>query len=315
MLNIFTQGRSLSTLSPQSKTRSTMSSPALDRCQNGFLNPSETSLGRLVLDTAHPQKNFCKASILDLKDEHRARREFSNIDNMIGAGSTSNLRLLLTKLLDTTERKTDTSTDALKTDMAVSYILYNVNDTLDDLLQEDKVMGWLKKNRTSSRIYMVVAIHTVQNAAIKLDAMEVAGAATKTAVPVAEAADLLIAPGASIIANAAGANAEISGSHQTNRQQSSSFVVPGERIIAVDYQELQFQPFSSTTADAPRLAKTAVRARFDNVKMGGPDMVDATIRYVSNFASNLKFKMDAEGNGSTGKLLSFRRAKPAAVAA
>jgi hypothetical protein len=273
---------------------------------NGFLTEGEVELGRLVLDTANPQKNFCKAAHLTLTDADRSRREFDNIDNLVGAESASKFQLLLTKLLDVIASKSAKSTDALKTAKAVSHELYNVDEKLETLLQDDKVKKWLEKYRGKTRIYLVVALHTVKDASVKLDANEAAAVGVKVKAPVAEAANA-VAPGAPVIANAAGANVDMNVAHSSNREQSASFVAPGERIIAVGYQEVRFQAFSVITADATRLAKATVWKSFDTSRAAGSaDMIEATVGDISDVAKGLnKAKVEAEHIGSAGKFVIF----------
>jgi hypothetical protein len=280
-----------------------MTPPALSRFMNGFLTEGEVELGRLVLDTANPQKNFCKAASLSLTDADRSRREFDNIDNLIGAKSASKFQLILTKLLDIVARKSSKSRDALKTAKAVSYELYNVDEKFETLLQEDKVKKWLEKYRGKTRVFLVVALHTVKDASVKLDANEAAAVDVTAKVPVAETVDA-VAPGASVIANRAGAKVETSVEHSSSREHSASFVAPGERIIAVGYQEVRFQLFSSITADATRLAKATVWKSFDTSKaFDSADMVEATLGDISDVAKSLKAKVEVEHNGSTGRFI------------
>ncbi|KAK4201923.1 hypothetical protein QBC40DRAFT_263811 [Triangularia verruculosa] len=266
-----------------------MSPPALSRFLNGFLTQGEVELGRLVLDTANPQKNFCKPTSLTLTDTDRSRNEFNNIDSLVGAASASKFQLLLTKLLNVMAAKSAKSTDALRTAEAVSYQLFNVDEKLDTLLQDDKVKSWLEKYRGKTRIYLVVALHTVKDASVKLDADKAASVDVKVKAPVA---------------NAPGANVEMNVAHNSNREQSASFVAPGERIIAVGYQEVQFRPFLSSTADAARLAKKTVWKSFDTSRAAdSADMVEASVGDILDVAKGFKAKVEAEHTGSAGKFV------------
>ncbi|KAK3377084.1 hypothetical protein B0T24DRAFT_620430 [Lasiosphaeria ovina] len=277
-----------------------MSPPALSRFMDGFLTEGEVELGRLVLDTANPQKNFCKAAGLTLTDADRSRREFDNIDNMVGATSASKFQLLLTKLLEIIAGKSSKSTDNLKTAKAVSYELYNVDERLETLLQDDKVKKWLEKYRSKARIYLVVALHTVKDASVTLGTNDALEVHVKATAPAAQAADA-IAPGASVAANAAG-SVEAKLGYSRSREQSASFVAPGERIIAVGYLELRFRAFLSSTAEASQLAKTTVWKLFDTSRAtGSADMIEATVQGVSELDKGLK--VEAESTGSTGRFV------------
>ncbi|OIW24946.1 hypothetical protein CONLIGDRAFT_690614 [Coniochaeta ligniaria NRRL 30616] len=185
--------------------------PTLSRFMGGFLTAGDVELGRLVLDTAKPQKNFCKATSLKLTDSDRSRRVFKNVESLTNATSASSFKLLLTKILEVFASKSAKSVDTIKTTQAISYELRNVNEKFDVLLQEEKVTRWMEKYRSKANIYMVVALHTVQNVSVALDASESSEVKAKVTIPAASVLDAA-APGASALA-APIINPEISGSH------------------------------------------------------------------------------------------------------
>lgn len=101
-----------------------------------------------------------------------------------------------------------------------------------------------------------MALHTAKDVSVTPDANEASEMEVKVAAPARQPADAL-APGTSVATKETG-SAEAKPGHSRIREQSASFVAPGERIIAVGYQEVRFRTFSSSTADAPQLAKTTV---------------------------------------------------------
>ncbi|KAH6990038.1 hypothetical protein EDB80DRAFT_729409 [Ilyonectria destructans] len=253
--------------------------PSLSRFMDGFLTADDVQLGRLVLDTKTPQKNFCKAASLTLTNADRSRRVFENIDNLTNATSSSSFRLLLTKILDVLASKSGNSVDTLKTTKAVSYDLYHVDDKFEELLSNDKVKEWLEKYRGRTCIYLVVSLHVVQDASVSLDHGESSEVEVKGTIPVAEAA-AGVAPGAPMLNKALNPKAEVRHGHA--HEHSASFFAPGERIIAVGYQEVRFRTFSSSTADTPTLAKKTVWKSFDTSRAAGvPDMMAATVEDAS----------------------------------
>lgn len=259
--------------------------PTTSRFMNGFLTSGDVQLGRLVLDTAHPQKNFCKSASLDLDESDVSRRVFTNIESLTNATSASSFKLLLSKILEVFAGKSSKSVDAFKTARAISYELRNVNEKFDIQLEDQKVVKWLEKYRSKTPIHMVVALHTLEDAAVTLDTTQSSQIQGKATVPVASALDA-VAPGASVLA--APLNIQGEANHSRSLEQSASFIAPGERIIAVGYQRVRFRRFASCTADPLALARKAVWKSFDTSRDGAAtDMVEATV--------------DAEGEPELGK--------------
>ncbi|VTT58000.1 unnamed protein product, partial [Fusarium fujikuroi] len=107
----------------------------IERLQRHF----KVALGRLVLDTANPGRNFCKTSKLHLNESDRSRIEFSNVYRLTNARSSSNFQLALTKLLQVLAKKSGSSVDRIETGRAVNYELLNVNDKLEKILKDEEV--------------------------------------------------------------------------------------------------------------------------------------------------------------------------------
>ncbi|VTT56814.1 unnamed protein product, partial [Fusarium fujikuroi] len=123
---------------------------------NGFLNFNQVALGRLVLDTANPGRNFCKTSKLHLNESDRSRIEFSNVYRLTNARSSSNFQLALTKLLQVLAKKSGSSVDRIETGRAVNYELLNVNDKLEKILKDEEVRKWVELCRRRTRVYIVL---------------------------------------------------------------------------------------------------------------------------------------------------------------
>jgi len=279
-------------------THQTSKMPTLSRFLDGFLAREDVELGRLVLDTANPSRNFCKTTALTVTESDRSRREFLNIDHLTNTTTESTFQLLLTKFLELFAKRSSNTTDAIKTSKAVSYELYNVDDKFEALLDNENVKKWLEKYRNKTRIYLVVALHTVQDVAVTLDASESSKVTGKVQVPASDAINAL-APGAGTAASQAIGAVQIQGSHANTREQSASFVAPGERIIAVGYQQVRFRSFSSKEAvDAASkgLGSTTVWKSFDTSRAaGGADMVEAAVGEASELDKKIRVVADSEG--------------------
>ncbi|KAK4982872.1 hypothetical protein LTR50_007542 [Elasticomyces elasticus] len=255
----------------------------LSRFMNGFLSFDQVALGRLVLDTANPGRNFCKTGTLQLNAADRSRNEFTDVYSLTKASSYSNFQIMLTKLLDVFASKSGTSANTIQTDKAVSYELLNVDDKLEKLLKDEAVQKWVETYKKKSRVYMVVALHAVQDVSVSLDHDTTAAAGVKATVPVSAAAEA-IAPGSTTVLPGGAANSEavdpkVAVDHLVELARSASFAAPGERIIAVGYLEVKLRSFFSNQAEErPKPAAKTVWKSFDASRAAeAADMIEATI--------------------------------------
>ncbi|KAE8414639.1 hypothetical protein BDV36DRAFT_264911 [Aspergillus pseudocaelatus] len=281
----------------------------LSRFMNGFLNFDQVALGRLVLDTANPCRNFCKTGTLQLNEADRSRNEFANVYSLTNARSSSNFQVALTKLLDVFARKLGTSADAVQTDKAVSYELLNVDDKLETLLKDEAVQKWVETYKKKSRVYMVVALHAVQDISVSLDHDTTAAVGVKATVPVSTAAQA-IAPGSTTVfpggaAISEAVNPKVAVNHLVEFSRSASFAAPGERIIAVGYLEVKLWSFfSNQTEEMPKLAKKTVWKSFDASRAAeAADMIEATVLRIKSTDLGKGPQVIAESAGLAGQFV------------
>ncbi|KAF9763011.1 hypothetical protein IL306_003271 [Fusarium sp. DS 682] len=281
----------------------------LSRFMNGFLNFDQVALGRLVLDTANPGRNFCKTDKLQLNESDRSRNEFANVYSLTNARSSSNFQLALAKLLQVFAKKSGSSVDRIETGKAVSYELLNVNDKLEKLLEDEEVRKWVESCRKRTRVYMVVALHAVQDVSVSLDHDETKAAGVEATVPVSAAAEAIapgsttVVPGGSTLAKAIDPKAKMD--HSVELARLASFVAPGERIIAVGYLEVKLESFFSNRAEEkPRLARKTVWKAFDASRATeAPDMIEASVVGMEPTGLGKGVKVAAENSGSAGSFV------------
>lgn len=275
---------------------------------NGYLNFDQVALGRLVLDTANPGRNFCTKGTLQLEADDRSRNEFTDIYSLTNARSSSSFLAALTKLLHIFAGKSGSSIDTIQTNRAISYDLLNVDHKLQELLEDEAVRQWIETYMKKTRVYMVVAIHAVQDASVSLDHDETAAVAIKGTVPVSVAADA-IAPGSTslppVAAIAKAVDPTVAVDHSAELTRSASFAAPGERIIAVGYLEIKLQSFFSCLAEnMPRLAKKTVWRPFDASRATEtPDMIEATVVGMGPTDLGKGIQIAAESTGPDGQFV------------
>lgn len=144
--------------------------------------------------------------------------------------------------------------------------------------------GWI--NIETRRVYSSSwrELHTVQDVSVTLDASESSEVSGKLQIPASDSVNALV-PGAGTAASNAIGTVQAQASHASTREQSASFVAPGERVIVVGYQQVWFRSFSSKEdvyAASEGLSRTTVWRSFDTSRtVGSADMVEATVEEVS----------------------------------
>jgi len=213
-----------------------MAPKSLSVFMNGYLDPAQVALGRLVLDMKDPGQNFCRFGELELQEGDVSKSQFQDLKSLAKAESSSGFKLALSKVLQLFASKSRTTVDDISSKTAMRHQLLNVNEKFETMFQEDDVKKWLEKVvLTGSDIYLVVGLHTLQDASISLDRLASKDIGGKAQAPVTEA----LAPGISSIPRVGNSlDVRIEGGHSSTSSLGASFITPGERIIAVQYQKV-----------------------------------------------------------------------------
>jgi hypothetical protein len=249
-----------------------MSQSPLSVFMNGYLDPAQVSLGRLVLDLKNPGQNFCPHSVLTLSESDISKAAFSDLKSLANAESSSHFKTCLSIVLKIFARKSHTAVDDISTRSAINHQLLNVNLKFESLFENDEVKIWLEKViLTGSSVYMVVGLHTLQDASVSLNREASTEISGQVQAPITDA----MAPGASLLPGVGGAsNMKIGGGHTSTNSIGASFVAPGERIIAVQYKKVVFQMSSSKDAKTIGNAALEKKTRWKSfgAARGGTDL-------------------------------------------
>lgn len=235
-----------------------MSQSSLSVFMNGYLDPAQVALGRLVLDMKNPGQNFCPFGALSLNKANVSKAPFSNLKSLANAKSSSRFKVALSKVLQIFAEKSRTTVDDISTKTAMRHQLLNVNLNFERIFEDDNVKKWLEKVvLTGAEVYMVVGLHTIQDASISLNRDASTDIGGRIQVPITDS----VAPGTSTLPGVGEAlDVKLESGHTSKSSLGASFVTPGERIIAVQYQKVVFKMSSSkgtkSLADAGVKKKT-----------------------------------------------------------
>lgn len=241
---------------------------------NGYLDPAQAALCRLVLDMKNPWQDFCPFGPLNLDKTNVSKASFLNLKSLANANLSSRFKVALSKVLNIFAESSRTTVDDISTKTAMRYQLLNVTLNFEKIFDDDNVKRWLEKVvLTGAKVYMVVGLHTIQDASISLNRDTSTDFGGGIQVPITDS----VVPGTSALPEGGELlDVKLEGGHTSKSSLGASFVTPGERIIAVQYQEVAFKISSSRStksiADAGVKKKTAWKTF--GAARGGRDDID-----------------------------------------
>ncbi|KAL2073060.1 hypothetical protein VTL71DRAFT_10384 [Oculimacula yallundae] len=220
-----------------------MPQSSLSVFMNGYLDPSQVAIGRLVLDMKNPGQNFCPYETLELKEGDVSKASFVDLKSLAKSDSSSSFKLALSKVVQLFALKSGTTVDDISTKTAIRHQLLNVNLKFEEIFENDEVKKWLEKIiATGSDVYMVVGLHTLQDVSVSLNRDASTDAGAQIQAPVADT----LAPGLSTVLGLKEVlDVRLEVAHGSKSSLGASFVAPGERIVAVQYQKLKVGMVSS----------------------------------------------------------------------
>jgi len=221
-----------------------------------FVNPllvqDSIELGRLVLDVHHPWQDFCPSTSGRLTRADITVNSSFRIRDILDKSKGTRFHLRLTKFLTSFYKTENATLSTVVAPEATSYMLLNSRLHLGRTCKDQVTRDWLEtviQERWNA--YMIVGIHTVKDAEVTHDHRNVVETKASIQLPV----DTLAAPGAGALTPGDIPDLDAGAEKWRERGESSSFVAPGEQVIAIQYRKLKFKWFSSRTLESAYLEK------------------------------------------------------------
>lgn len=255
---------------------------------DGFLVPKQVALGRVVLDVKDPGKNFYPPKDQPMSEDELAAKEFNGVHQLLGSSSSSQITATLTKFLSIFASRLKKSNDELLTEKATTYQLLNSDNWFLKLCQDDEAKKWLERFMTRVPIFMVVGLHTVEDATISLDREQGTKFKGTAEAPLTEA----VAPGTSSVPGGDTLNLKAEGSKEMITTNAATFVAPGNRIVAVQYRKIEFDMLKGKKVEDARLALKTFWKQFDASRGAASDDIVACLQ-VETSSKDLKKAIEA----------------------
>jgi nucleoside phosphorylase len=205
-----------------------MSASCLSIFTDGYLTREQLALGRLVLNVKFPGQDFCPYPP-GITEADIAKNPFGRIRELVTRRPSSKFETKLNQLFSIFAKR-NVSFDDINIEKAMTYQLLNSEACFEKMCGNDDTKKWLEKYLKRGTICMVVGLHTISDAAVSLNVSETSLQHTESS------------------------NSSSTGSSFFT---VASFVAPDERIIAVQYRKIQFEPFSSKRVDQAYLQKSS----------------------------------------------------------
>jgi hypothetical protein len=205
-----------------------------------------------------------------VKPEDIALKPFNHVRELVARLPSGQFESQMAQLFSLFSKR-DLAFDNINTRHATMYQLLNSTECFKRSCANQDTRKWLEKYLVKGVVSMVVGLHTVRDAAVNLCREAAAQLPTDT-LP-------------------AGSGWVIFGRDSVS---DASFIVPDERIVAVQYRKIQFKVFSSKTVDKAFLQqsncwKFCGIGRGDGIRDG----VEATLQETTSLDHLTRVAFDA----------------------
>ncbi|KAI1080152.1 hypothetical protein F5B20DRAFT_115994 [Whalleya microplaca] len=219
-----------------------------------LLPPSATALGRLVEDITRPEKHFCDTFASPERPgcpkpiitESRT----GSLTSVVTSSKSSSTSCILSVLLGSTFGFRKDEILMVSAEACVTRSISNSADYFSQASNSELIREWLEQMwRRREKTYMAVGIQSVMNAKITLKRAKskkagfrlgmpgslVLQVATHGAIPTLGGAESLL-------------DSEVGASYSEDIDSGSTFVLPGENIIAIQYRKVDFSWFRTPSS-------------------------------------------------------------------
>jgi hypothetical protein len=209
--------------------------------RGAFLDLEEVAIGCLVPDVLNPGQDYWPEKPVPPRPDQLTKRTIENLRELLSAEKHIGLRTKLTHFFSGDFVHKTESKFEIKTPKSTGYFLKQPRSMFLRLCKEENTKKWIEETLRDSPIFFVVGLVTVTHAEVEDGESHSKAYKTSAEVPVSS----IISSGIADIfpnANVLDVGGAVSLGDMSRR--SSSFFVPGERVIGVQYRKVHFHLFS-----------------------------------------------------------------------
>jgi hypothetical protein len=217
-----------------------MPTPVLSVLLNPLLPTTSLQLGMIVLDVHYPWHDFSPKKV-SLPPEEVFVASSTCIRDTLHASRGTQFHVHLTRFLKVFFQTDHDNVYRINASGAKCYRLLNSGSHFERVSREQDTRKWLETViKQDWSAYLIVGIHTVTDADIMINYTHGSEAQVSANLPVGALADA--AGGLGLGANA---DLKMKVDLSTTYGEMAGFIMPGERVIAVEYRKLKWKWFAS----------------------------------------------------------------------
>jgi hypothetical protein len=231
-----------------------------------------------VLNLENPGQGFCPYMPIRFTRDDVDGAAFKEVELGLDKENKARFSLKLTKFLHANAEASKSASNTLQTKEATRWELLNSPEVFTRILAEShETRVWLEKVHKSSPVHFAVALITVLDASFNVAAESTSKAELSVVAPVGEA----VAPGSSAVPSVGDSlDVQTELAKERTEKQNAKFLVPGDRIVAVQYRRIKFKGYKSANVDGAFLEKGSRWKKYtgtDVVRGDGEDILEATL--------------------------------------
>jgi hypothetical protein len=249
------------------------------------LAPNAVSLGRLVFNISAPWQDFCPFSPIELNALNDiSATPFLHVRDIIERTHDTKFNATLTQAMLSAVGRKNKSIAGVTAPHGAAYRLMNSGNYFERVCQDGKVRAWFERAiKRNFDVYMVVGIITLTDVEVIKNVDASSHIDGNVEVPIAA---FLTSGISSIVPGGKLLDSGIGGGRSTHIVKKTSYLAPGDRIIAVQYRKVRYEWFNRHSVDTAFLEKgnrwivqtASDRSELTNV---GEEVVDAHLAETS----------------------------------
>ena len=242
---------------------------ALTVFRNGFLTLKTSALGRLVTDAKNPAQDYWPEEEVMPAADQVETGEFQKLRQAISSGSNTGLGAKLSRLLFGGVSVDSLLQDRLQADKVHRYLLKQPRSYFHDMCADNKTRQWIEKAMRDCPLFLVSGLITLTQSGVTHEEHKEVWASGQAGAPLGERSAQ--APPAALDQTGI---MDIGLDAHAGRDlgERISFIVPGERVVGVQYRKLKFVLLSGKDIDKATLERKSTRWKmFLGVDRGSED--------------------------------------------
>jgi hypothetical protein len=250
---------------------------ALTIFRNGFLTLKSSALGRLVTDAKNPSQDFWPQKDITLSEDEVDKGEFHELRQALTSGFNVGLGAKLSRLFSAKISLESLSTDGLQADKLHRYLLKQPRSRFHGMCADVDARRWMEDTMRDCPLFLISGLITITEAGVQREQQSDIQTSGDAEVPIGD----ILSGGALAAVDQTGVTDVGLNAHGGRLSgESISFIVPGERVVGVQYRKVKFELLSKKNIDNATLERSPNRWKMflGADRAGEKDIIEADLQ-------------------------------------